>query len=358
MIRIPETLPVPKHHTMSVVDSSKIQAFQDCPRGFFFNYVLGLRRDAPQIHLDFGSAWHDAMETLLLVGNYEDAVPIAYERFLKRYREAFPDPVTDFDKAPKNPEYAHKALEMYAKQYKSDNFEVLYTETAGLVPVSEERDLVVKLDSIVRDLNRGEVNSMEHKTTGRNSASWRDKWHIMLQVESYTHLLYSLFPEDEVGKIIINGSVFTKSKTWEGVRIPVYKSPRHMANFLWLVNHWIDQIEWNYQQLSKASVDDPMLKAFPINCSSCSKYGCRMGGLCSAFPNPLKFAEDPPTGYKVDFWDPLRGNLAKADNVVEAGEDGKVKIREKTQEEAKEYAEPEPEQEDEDFSAFLPPDRA
>jgi len=54
------------------------------------------------------------------------------------------------------------------------------------------------------------INSMEHKTTGRNSMSWREKWQIMLQVESYTHLLYSMFPIEEVGKVIIK-DVFTKA---------------------------------------------------------------------------------------------------------------------------------------------------
>lgn len=376
MMQIPHDLPIPKHHTMPVVDSSKIQAFQDCPRGFFFRYVLGLQPEGSNVHLDFGSAWHEAMEALLLHGYDDAAVEYAYEKFLEIYREAFPDPITDQDRAPKNPEYAYKALKEYVKQYKSDNFEVLYTETAGLVPVREAteelpaRDLAVKLDSIVRDKGSGEIMSMEHKTTGRNSKAWREKWSYMLQVESYTHLLYSLYPADKVGKVMINGSVFTKSRTWDGIRIPVYKSKKQMAAFLWNVNHWIDQIEWHYQQLAKTSRSHPVMKAFPINCSSCSKHGCRMGGICSTFPNPVdrftykengEIIVDPPTGYEVEFWDPLRNNVDKADNVIEKDENGNIKIREKTEEEKQQAEEARKKQqrhgheEDDDFDYLLDP---
>jgi len=359
MIQIPVTLPVPKHPTMEIVDSSKIQAFQDCPRGFFFSYVLGLRPDRPNVHLDFGSAWHDAMEEMLLRKKYDEtAIAFAYRRFLNTYREAFPDPVTDPDNAPKNPEYAFNALRQYAEMYRSDNFNVLYTETAGMVPISEKRKLVVKLDSIVEDLNDGKINSMEHKTTGYNSSSWREKWNYMLQIESYTHLLYSLYPEDQVGKVIINGACFTKTRGFDGIRIPVYKSKKQMAAFLWNVNHWIDMIEWNYQQLAETKPEDPVMPAFPINCSSCSKYGCRMGGICSTFPNPIRFAEEGIAGYKVDFWDPLRGNLDKADNVIDTDESGKITVRAKTEEDIKKFKlaefaqEQESKNKEEDFSMF------
>lgn len=359
MIKIPDTLPVPIHPTMEIVDSSKIQAFQDCPRGFFFSYVLGLRPDKPNVHLDFGSAWHDAMEEMLLRsgGVYDEtAVAFAFQAFLKTYREAFPDAITDPDRAPKNPEYAFKALQDYANMYQNDNFYILYTETAGMVNISDKRKLVVKLDSIVRDRNDGKVNSMEHKTTGYNSTSWRDKWSMMLQIESYTHLLYSMFPEDEVGKVIINGACFTKSRGFDGIRIPVYKSKKQMAAFLWNVNHWIDMIEWNYAQLAEVKPEDPVMPAFPINCSSCSKFGCRMGGICATFPNPLKFASEGISGYVVDFWDPLRENLKKSDNIIEVIEDGKVTIRPKTKEDIEKFglgdlASDKP-TEDPDFSAF------
>lgn len=355
MLKIPEHLPVPKHHTMEIVDSSKVQAFQDCPRGFFFRYVLGLAPEGSNIHLDFGSAWHDAMEAMLLLlpeyGYSDEVVTVAYQKFLKRYREGFPDEITDNDKAPKNPEYAWNALKAYAKQYQSDNFDVLYTETAGLVPVSADRKLVVKLDSIVRDLTDGTVNSMEHKTTGMNSKGWREKWSMILQVESYTHLLYSIFPEHEVGRVIINGAVFTKTRGFDGVRIPVYKTKEQMSAFLWNINHWIDMIEWNYEQLSQTKPSDPVMPAFPINCMSCSKFGCRMGGLCATFPNPLRFVDNPPSGYKVEFWDPLREHLNNAPNLI-TEEDGKLLIRKKEVTDLPAEPEESTSTESEDFSMF------
>ena len=50
--------------TLQTVDSTKINTFLDCPRQYFFTYVLGWRSDRPNNHLVFGQAWHEAMEHL------------------------------------------------------------------------------------------------------------------------------------------------------------------------------------------------------------------------------------------------------------------------------------------------------
>lgn len=96
-----------------------------------------------------------------------------------------------------------------------------------------------------------------------------------------------------------------------------------------------------------------------------------MGGICSTFPNPVdrftyeedgEIKVDPPTGYEVEFWDPLRRNVDKADNVIEKDESGNIKIREKTEEEKKQAEEARKElqqhgheDDDDDFSYLLDP---
>ena len=82
--------PVPKHDSWNVLDSTKIQSFMDCPRGFFFSYILGWRKEEPSIHLIFGSAWHDAMEHLANNGYGKASVEEAYEKFCATYGEYYP----------------------------------------------------------------------------------------------------------------------------------------------------------------------------------------------------------------------------------------------------------------------------
>jgi hypothetical protein len=244
--------------------------------------------------------------------NREQLIYGAYDAFLTRYREDYPNPDTDGSRRPKNPEFALKGIESYINQNIGHKYETLYTEIVGAIPISKKRLLHVKLDSIVEELDSGYIWSEEHKTTGRNSASWRDKWDFILQVGAYTHLLYCAFPEKQIGGVIINGAVFTKSRGVEFIRKPVAKRPKDMQEVVWELNHWWDQLEWNFAELEKCSKEDDVMTAFPRNGQSCSKFGCRYPGFCAAWKNPLKRCSEPPPGFKIDHWDPRREEKAKA----------------------------------------------
>ena len=324
-------LPIPSHETFDVHDPSKIQEFQDCPRGYFFRYVLGWQKDASNVHLVFGSAWHEAMEVLMLKGYTTDALDEAYSRFMSVYREGFPNDAEDITRAPKNPEGALKALVAYVDYWdRYDKFETLHVEVAGAVPVSPSRVIHTKLDSIIRD-EFGHIRSREHKTTGRNTEAWRNKWGIMLQPDAYTHLLRAAYPNDEVYGIEINGAVFTKSKGAEFIRIPVQKTDKNMRRFLWEVNHWLDQIDWNFRMLEEAKESDDIMHCFPKNGTSCSKFGCKYPGLCSSWDNPLQQAHAPPPGYVVERWDP-RKREEDARVLAEPTPDGRVQLKKQEKE--------------------------
>lgn len=318
-------LPVPSHKSHSIYDPSKIQSFQDCPRGFFYRYVLGWEKEEANVHLDFGSAWHEAMEILMLNGYTMDSVMKAYEAFEEIYREAFPDAENDISRAPKNPEFALKALVKYIEEWGEydSKTKTLYTEVVGAVPVSANRVIHTKLDSIIRD-EFGYIRSREHKTTGRNTEAWRNKWAITMQIYAYTHLLRSAFPDDPVYGVEVNGAVFTKSKVAEFIRIPLQLTDKNMRRFLWEVNHWLDQIEWNFSQLQEATAEEDVMHCFPINGASCGKFGCKFPGLCQSWDNPLQHCNQPPPGYEVNFWDPRR--LEDRAKTIAKPEDGKVKL--------------------------------
>jgi len=63
---------IPYHYTWEIQDSSKVQDAMTCMRRYFYNYILGWQSDAPNNHLVFGSAWHDAyffMATMITVSS-------------------------------------------------------------------------------------------------------------------------------------------------------------------------------------------------------------------------------------------------------------------------------------------------
>ena len=60
---------------------------------------------------------------------------------------------------------------------------------------------------------------------------------------------------------------------------------------------------------------DDILRAFPKNTESCTKYfGCPYADFCQAWMNPLQRCQEVQPGFKLDFWDP-REQLEKANAV-------------------------------------------
>lgn len=293
-------LPIPYRDTYDVYDSSKIQQFMDCPRKYFINQVLGLTENMPNVHLVFGSAWHEAMDVLFEDGIKESNLDLAVEAFSETYKSDFPTSFGLHGYDSKTMGNARKALKEYIQIYKNMEYELLHTEAAGTVPLDDDIWIVVKMDKILRD-RRG-VRSFEHKTTGRKSKAWMNKWESITQVGSYDHALRIMFP-DEAGGIVIDGMVLRKSGN-ECVRIPITKTQDQWQLWLWETKHWAEQIYWNFAQLQAASLNDRALEAFPRNPMSCGHFGCDHPEICNYQCNPLQFIDELPPGYKREFWDP------------------------------------------------------
>lgn len=301
------TFPAPLVQVPSwdVIDSSKLSAFMDCPRRFFYEYVLGWRSENKNNHLIFGHAWHKAMEHMLLHGYSQPEILRAYELFELDYRQHF-GPETDELYEPKSPFNAFRALAAYALQYASDMYEfgTKYTEIGGRIMLSDKYHLHFRMDSVNETKDKMPM-SLEHKTTGSASRQWADQWSLSLQVGTYTHVLKCMFPDAETVLVVVNGTVFQKTKI-DFKRVNCYKRDQHMQ--VWLNNtlSWIEQVRNEYQCLANCTDDDSVMLAFPMNTGSCTKYfGCPYHVYCCAWPNPLQRCEDPPTGIIIEHWNPM-----------------------------------------------------
>jgi hypothetical protein len=292
------------HYTWDILDSSKLTTYMDCPRRYFFEYVLSWRSDAPNNHLVFGTAYHDAMEHLMLNGYEDESVMAAFDKFLASYREFFPA-TSDELYAPKDPDRCLAALGLYAERYQRDltDFETLYTEIAGTVPINDDQRLHFRLDSICRD-DQGRIFSLEHKTGSRISRFWTDQWPMAVAVGTYTHVMNCLYDPKTVWGVKINGTFF-KKRSIEFLRVPIRKTLGHMKQWIWNVAWWADQIRWQFDLLERCGADDQVLMAFPQQPGSCTKYfGCPYHDFCLTWPNPLQHCDEPPLGYAVERWDP------------------------------------------------------
>lgn len=323
------------HPTWNIQDSSKIQTFMDCPRKYFYQYVLGWDSQSPAPYLTFGEGMHAGIEFLMNNGFSIDAVAGAYQAFLDVWREVYKEdsvpmlPDGSSGGGVYTPAHALITLSEYAEEYERDaDAEVLYTEVAGTVPidVSPDRTRVVyfRMDSILRIAGR--IWSYEHKTTRQAGRTWIDKWDLSFQVGVYTHVLYSIFGPENVEGVKINAIVLaapTKKDQDEGrlcgnkyFRVPQRRTMDMMNVWLWNANHWFDWIEHEFERLAKSSEGDTVMHAFPMNTESCTKYwGCPFRAFCTAWANPLRHADSVPIGFGQRWWNP-QDRVDKAKQVV------------------------------------------
>lgn len=314
------------HETWNIQDATKIQCFMDCPRHYFYEYVLSWRPDAPNIHLEFGSAWHLAMEHLIITfenNGYSDVALLgAYEKLNEYYRQFFSE-MQDEIYHPKTPAMALKALLAYAIEYRHDKFDPLYTEISGSVTLNEKHTLTFKMDSILN--TQDGIKSREHKTGSQLSRTWMDQWALKMQTGVYNHVLYCLFPKDTVWGVEINGTIFSK-KDIKFQRVPSRRTLAAMEAWYYNTIDWCDAIYREFERLHECSESENTLRAFPMNTESCTKYfGCSFHDYCMAWSNPLQRCEEPPMGFKQEFWNP---KAEESKTKIDISEGGEVKINE------------------------------
>ena len=306
---------IPEHPTHSILDSSKLDTYYDCPRKFFYEYILGWRVNRPNHDLYFGNAWHVAREYQLIHG-YED-IKGAYTAFIEFYRKEFPQETDDMYR-PKDPSGVGYALLKYAKERQSDlvDNELLYTEISGTVPIDQEgRILHYRMDSILRRRSDGKIFSLDHKSAKRFSRQWSEKFFLSVQTGTYTHCLYCMYPIDEVVGIEYDGTCFEYLKRGSAQReqgyhisflqVPAWKTADQMGVWLWNTLNTVYDVEREMDRLSHCKEGDEVMMCFPLNPGSCSKYwGCTYHDFCMSWPNPLQRCDEPPLGYKIEYWNP------------------------------------------------------
>ena len=302
-----QNFPIPYHPTWEVVDPSKLNDFITCPRMYFYSHMLGWKSEMPNNHLVFGSAWHEAMEHLLLNGYSGASIRDAQEKLTQYYRKEFPEE-TDEIFSPKTPDRATLALVEYTTKYPRDfdNFEVLYTEVSGTVPITNKKIMHFRMDDVLKHV-KGYYFSLEHKTGSYLNNQWRMQWPLSMQAGTYIHSLYCLYPQELVRGIEINGTFFkrTKAPLFDFERVPVWKLPHQMRSWYATVNYWINQLESETGILADEVDSSSVMHSFPMNPTNCSKYfGCPFHDFCCSWQNPLQHCFEPPLGMKVEFWDP------------------------------------------------------
>lgn len=281
-----------------IIDSTTLNTFLQCPRRMFFSFRKHWKPETPNIHLEFGIAWHEAKEHILY---HPEDIKGAMEKFMAHYTKFF-TPQQYEANSPKTPTNALDALISYAERAKANPREILHTEVAGIAPLAEDVDVAFKIDAIVRDA--AGIWVLDHKTGSRLTAAWTEGWSNSPQLCIYVHVLNHFYGAENVAGARVEGTIFRKNDH-EHVEVPIRKSTASFGALFWTVLHTVDLIKWNIEQEEACSPDDEILTAWPLNPQSCFDYGrkCLYWDFCTTWSNPL--GRNCPCGFKVSEWNPL-----------------------------------------------------
>lgn len=138
------------------ISQSKVKCYRQCHRQYYYRYVLKLRRKIKGFHLFVGEIIHSCIENFLITGDYKETL----KDYKKKIRKLFDE---ERDSAEEALAISSSMMEMYAKPYFEEEWNVEEVELDFTVELMPDIHLQVKLDGLVRDIE-GNLWMLEHKS--------------------------------------------------------------------------------------------------------------------------------------------------------------------------------------------------
>lgn len=266
-------------HPMGKVffDNTLLTSYKDCPRKFFLRHRLSLTSSGSKDALDFGLAWHGALENLWISHSPE----LASQAFLKVWTEecarSWPLSIPDQERlGARTPQTAFAMIESYMKDRRSlmESHKVIGNEQKFAVRLCEDLPPIVyigRLDKVLQS-QEGDILVLEHKTTSAYSIakgfqdSFVESWCPNSQIDGYQYVMSRVWP-DRHTKIMVDASLVHK-KERRNILIPVQRNPSQIESWR------TDAMEW----IKRLTTDE----IWPQNTGSCMNYmtKCQFYDVC------------------------------------------------------------------------------
>jgi len=253
-------------------NAHSIEAYITCPRLYEYTVVLGYRSPQASVHLDFGGSYADALEIYhSSEGDHEQALrqAVVYARVASRNWQHEDNLKTRWTLIRTLVWY----LDHFAKDMKTAVFDgEPAVEARFTLELTDTDFLVGTLDRVVEDSN-GRYYILDQKTTGSTlSPHYFRQFTPNMQVDAYTWAGNVIYPEPIKG-VVIDAAQIAVGFT-EFQRATILRTKGQLQEWYDNTVHWIKQAKRDAER-----------GFFPMNTSSCSKYGgCPFRQICSLSP--------------------------------------------------------------------------
>ncbi len=282
----------------SVIDSTMLNAFRECPTQFWWNYIRRKQPKGTSIHLVAGGAFAKGLE-VTRKAFYQDHLPpdTAIAEGLRALLIDYGDPLVPQGKENKSWERTAGAFESYWAEYPlgKDYLEPLAVEFSFAVPIeirhpitNDPLILAGRADMIARYNNL--VYIVDEKTTGSLGPTWSKQWNLRAQLHQYVWAArqYGWSVEGAV----IRGIALRKTgydHIQAIIPLPEWKIER------W----WIQTMSTIKQMINSHTVTGYWDMALGTACNSYG--GCSYRPLCNK-QDPEPWLD---VHYEANTWDPL-----------------------------------------------------
>lgn len=317
-------------------DASSLSMAKRCPREYYYGQILGLRRKYKAAPATFGGAFAKALETYEIArpkmghgGALSDAMQAAVVA-----SEGMEDHKT------RTKDALMRSVAAYLNKHESDSLEtVLKTDGEPavelhfkvplgkiLVDGASEAVFCGYMDRVVRFQENPYV--LDNKTTGASISTEKGSENYFRnftpdnQVTGYTYAAREAFGIPVKG-VIIDAMQIAKTKT-EFARQIIGRTQKQVAEWRRGLNWWVRQATASSEALLSAKTEDERLDAFPMNETSCHKYGgCPYRNICGKDPSVRQAFLD--TDFETREWNPLvprtKGTIASQAEDTTDGDD-------------------------------------
>jgi hypothetical protein len=287
-------------------DGTSIELASTCLRKYYYRMIASIAPADTSVHLIFGGIYASALERFYHLRAEGADLDTALRAVVRYALEASwpadsPQPL-NFDHSAKTRPNLIRTLVWYIDQFGEESDNGIKTHHLANGRPAVELSFTVELDDdlffsghLDRVVNYGgDLYWMDQKTTGATiGMHWFDSMRMTNQFFGYTW----------AGQIVLHSPV--KGGIVDGAQIATGFSRFSRGFVTYNADHlaeWLDSARYHIAAARSATA----LRTFPMNLSSCDKYGgCPYKTLCSRAPSIRdRFLEGD---YKeIEPWDPLK----------------------------------------------------
>lgn len=293
-------------------DNSRLSEFKLCPRKYWFHYVQHIVPGYARYPLDFGSAWHKAMDYVFIQFKEgqrgTELSRGAFKAFLQDWTSrGHPAEIPMGDEKnfkARTPATAREMLAHYINTRSEwlEKIELVSVERPFAVPLDPDnpnRFYVGRLDKVIKE--SGFYWVIEHKTNSLYSiklgmqTGFTESFDPNSQVDGYSFALKIIYGSKSMGVMIDAALVH---KTYHDIFkfIPINKGAGFANDWLRDANYWWDRVD-------DAKKNNHYPKTAPGGCRTV--YGaCEYKNICLYTRKEEDF-DEAPSGFKIEKWEPF-----------------------------------------------------